>query len=165
MRDKEMLAVCYELANQSPCAKMKFGSVVVKDGEIVGRGFNHSPNPDCDDCEHLCAGGIRVGVASGTRLELCHAAHAEQWALLEAGNLAQGATVYVAGFSPDGKAASKDPSLPLGHPKRGFYCTFCIRLIWAGGCAGIVCDSVNGPFHQSLAGAWATSFGVAEAGK
>ncbi len=158
------LVRCYELAKNSPCFKAKFGSVIVKDGVIVGEGWNHSPNPECQDCEHQCAGGIRLGVASGTRVELCHAGHAEGWAIIDAGKLARGGVIYVAGTDTKGNRFLQDRTLPIGNPKAGFYCTLCIRHIWMAGLTGVWVDTVIGPAYQTLAEAWATSYGVAAAG-
>jgi hypothetical protein len=158
------IAHCYELAKESPCFKAKFGSVVVNDGWIVGEGWNHSPNPDCQDCEHQCAGGIRLGVPSGTRVELCHAGHAEGWAITKAGNRAKGGIIYVAGTDVAGNKFLKDHDLPLGNPRAGFYCTLCIRHIWMAGITGIWVDTANGPVYESLQDAWKTSFAVAATG-
>jgi dCMP deaminase len=155
---------CYQLAKNSPCVKAKFGAVILREHEIVGEGWNHSPNPAFQDCEHQCAGGIRLGIASGTRVELCHAGHAEGWAIAAAGREAQGGLIYVAGTDKDGNKLLKDPSLPLGNPRRGFYCTLCIRHIWMAGLRGIWVNSVNGPLFQTLDEAWETSYSVAVAG-
>jgi len=164
LNHEALIARCYVLSAQSPCFKAKFGSVILNGGEIVGEGFNHSPNPACQDCEHQCAGGIRQGIASGTRVELCHAGHAEGWAIINAGRRANGGVIYVAGTDTAGNKFLKDKSLPLGNPRRGFYCTLCIRHIWMAGITGIYVDSVQGITMETLEEAWATSYGVAAAG-
>ena len=169
--------MCYDIARGSTCSKARFGSVIVSntwllDGTIasppreviVGRGTNHSPNPACEDCASLCAGKLRLGVKSGTRIELCYAVHAEQWALLEAGPKANGAVIFVTGF--DGKwekNLKKDPTLPEGHPNRGFYCSMCARLMWAAGIKHVVCDSVLGsPVIYTVEDVWNSSYIVAD---
>lgn len=159
-----LLARCYGLAKNSPCVKAKYGAVIFNDGLVVAEGWNHSPNPACQDCEHQCAGGIRAGVPSGTRVELCHAGHAEGWAITAAGGFAKGGIIYVAGFDAAGNKHLKDHSLPLGHPRAGFYCTLCIRHIWMAGLTGIGMDTVNGPEIETLEQAWASSYAVAGAG-
>src|SRR5271157_1409150 len=152
---QKYIDLCYEIARDSTCSKARYGSVIVAQDFasssspnrefIVGKGTNHSPNPACEDCASLCAGKLRLGVKSGTRIELCYAVHAEQWALLEAGPLAKKATIFVTGFdSKWEKNLKKDPTLPEGHPNRGFYCSMCARLMWAAGIKHIVCDSVLG---------------------
>ena len=83
---EQHLRRCYELAQMSTCSKAKFGSVVVdSDGVIASEGYNFIPNSSCDDCRNLCAGGIRQGVKSGTRAELCYTAwRPSGWLLLYA---------------------------------------------------------------------------------
>ena len=160
MTNQEILSICYDLARLSTCVKAKFGSVVVSDGEIVGHGWNGSPNSLYTDCQTLCVGGIRKGIPSGTCLEKCYATHAEQWAILEAGNRSKGAVVYVAGFV-SGDKSLKDISFPIGNIRRGFYCSFCSRIMWAAGIVKVVCDSIDGPLTQTIQEAWDTSFAVA----
>lgn len=128
------------------------------------RGLESLPNPECQDCEHQCAGGIRKGVASGTRVELCHAGHAEGWAITDAGHHARGATIYVAGTNTAGEKFLQDRTLPIGNPKAGFYCTLCVRHIWMAGIVGVWVDTIVGPAYQTLPEAWETSYGVAMAG-
>ena len=161
------LTRCYDLACFSSCVKAKRGSIVLQPqilGEaIVGSGVNRSPNPAFADCATLCAGKLRAGIKSGTRIELCYAIHAEQAALLEAGTLARGGTLVVAGYNTDGSKALKDPELPLGHPMRGFYCSMCARIIWAAGIDYVVCDTVWGvPIVYSIEDVWASSYAVAD---
>jgi len=162
--NRSLLERCYELAAHSPCVKAKYGSLIWHPGlgRIVGEGWNHPPNPACLDCGTLCAGGIRNGVASGTRLELCHSVHAEQAAIIDAGRDARGGFIYVAGFDREGNRFLRDRSLPLGNPRAGFYCTLCIRCIWEAGIAGIMVDSVDGHSYETLEEAWRTSYAVAQ---
>jgi dCMP deaminase len=152
------LDTCCEYARMSPCAKARVGALVVSAGQVVGTGYNHSPNPACNDCATMCAGGIRKGIPSGTRLELCFAVHAEQWAIHEAGPLAKGGTLYVASFDQEWKRRLKDPSLPLGHPMRGFYCSLCARAIWMAGIELVITDSINGIIEHTPEDIWKASF-------
>lgn len=82
-----------ELAKQSTCYKSKRGAVLVKDGTIIGRGWNRPPEgyPDREDyCSAICR---------------TYTNHAEQVALLDAlkgGNDVTGATMYH-GKIKDGK--------------------------------------------------------------
>lgn len=160
-RDRACLDACYRLALSSPCVKARVGALVVADNTVLGYGYNHSPNPGCDDCASLCAGGIRAGIKSGTRLELCHAVHAEQWAIHGAGPAAKGATLYVASFDAEWNKRLKDASLPLGHILHGFYCSMCARACWMAGIARVVTDGVDGIVEFTLEDIWKTSYGVA----
>src|SRR5271166_912463 len=170
---QKYIDMCYEIARDSTCSKARYGAVIValdfasssspNREFIVGKGTNHSPNPACEDCAALCAGGIRAGIKSGTRLELCYAVHAEQWALLQAGPLAKNGTMFVAGLDANWeKMLRKDPSLPPGHPNAGFYCSMCARLMWAAGVKYIVRDTVwDIPIVYSMEEAWASAYAVA----
>jgi deoxycytidylate deaminase len=165
--DRVYLDQCYALAKNSTCVKAKVGAQVRgpygdMSDHLLGQGFNQSPNPEFADCGKLCAGGIRCGIKSGTRAELCYAVHAEQYALLQAGSLAKGATIYVASYDDKGEKRLKNAELPLGHPMHGFYCSVCARLIWAAGIARVVTDGVKGPVVLSLNDIWKTSYGVAD---
>lgn len=160
-QDRAYLDACYEHARATTCAKARVGALVVSAGEVVGTGCNRSPNPAFLDCASLCAGGIRKGVKSGTRAELCYAVHAEQWAIHEAGTLAKDATLYVASFDADWNKRLKDSSLPLGHPMRGFYCSVCARACWMAGIGRVVTDGVGGIVEFTPEEIWRTSYGVA----
>ena len=156
----EHAKTCYQLADLSPCVKAKYGCVIVDpEGIIVGRGWNRSPNPSFSDCKNLCAGGIRKGVASGTCIEACYAVHAEQWALLQAGDRAKGATLFVTGYGSDGERRLDDP-FSENVAMRGFYCSMCARLIWAAGIKEVICDSVNGLITYSLDDIWRDAYAV-----
>jgi deoxycytidylate deaminase len=164
--DRIYLDQCYAIAKRTTCVKAKVGAQVRgpygdMPMHLLGEGWNHSPNPSCDDCANLCSGGIRKGIKSGTRLELCHAVHAEQWAIHQAGIHAKGATIYIASTDGEGNKRLKDPSLPLGDPMHGFYCSMCARAIWMAGITRIVCDGINGLVEFTPEDVWKTSYGVA----
>lgn len=164
--DRVYLDQCYSLAQNSSCVKAKVGSQIRGPygdmlDHLLGQGWNQSPNPAFADCATLCAGGIRKGVKSGTCAELCYSVHAEQYALLQAGGTAKGATLYVASYHENGEKRLKDSTLPLGHPMHGFYCSVCARLIMAAGIKTIVTDGVSGIVYFTPEEIWQTSFGVA----
>lgn len=141
---------CWELASNSDCKKMKFGSVIVIEGNIIGRGYNHVAHPSLND---LCNPCIRQGVLSGTRAELCTAIHAEQAAIIDAHkntrNLSE-ATLYVAGINSDGSRFVKDSPF--------FYCTVCVRLIAGEEIDRIVVPTVDGDAALFLPEALKTAF-------
>ena len=113
---------CLELADKSSCKKRKYGSVVVKNGEIVGEGFNHPASKEIEKI--LCNPCIRIDINSGTELEKCADVHAEQAAIIDAYkhvNDLSGTVLYVTGRSPDGELIKKS--------EKGFYCSFCSRIM------------------------------------
>lgn len=145
------------VALKSPCPKAKFGTLIInRHDRIIAEGYNGSPAWPGDKCAKHC---LRVGVASGTQLELCYALHSEQWAILKA--LQEGfdlvnTWMVVAGYGSDGEEWVKEtPS---------FYCTFCSRWIMATGIHGCLVDTVDGPQYLGRDRIWETSYQTARGG-
>lgn len=149
--DEDYFEKCWELADKSPCSKMKFGSVIVKKGEIIGSGFNH-PAHSC--IEELCDPCIRSGVKSSMLLERCTAVHAEQAAIINAftngySDLSD-AVLYVAGKFPDGRKLIKT--------KPGLYCSFCSRIIAESGIKEVMVPTVDGAASMTIEEVLKTSY-------
>ena len=98
-----------ELANaasrRATCDRGRSGCVIVKDKQLLVTGYVGSPSglPHCDEVGHLFRQTIdeclrrKLGIESGTRAEVCYAAHAEQNAICQAarrGIALDGATLY-----------------------------------------------------------------------
>ena len=83
----------------SSCYKpnRQVGAVIVRDKRILTTGYNGAPQaiPSCKErCECIRE---NLGIASGTRQEMCYAVHAEQNAIVQAAKLGlslEGATIY-----------------------------------------------------------------------
>ncbi len=100
-------------AEKSTCKSSHRGSVIVRDGKIVGRGYNKPTVKEyCDSC-------LRENIEGMQRVELCRAIHAEQMALLNCKKEDRmGSTLYHVRVK-DGKITpSKEP-----------VCTVCSRMI------------------------------------
>ncbi len=141
---------CWELAQNSDCKKMNFGSVIVLDDKIIGEGYNHVPHSSRKDS---CC--LREGVQSGTRSEVCNAVHAEQAAMINSHHNGyldlSGAVLYVAGIFPDGKKLIKS--------EPGLYCSTCARLIAEEGINEIVVPTKKiGEAELSLVDVLRTSY-------
>lgn len=86
------LKIAEDVARRSTCLHRKVGAVLVRDGRILTTGYNGAPRgePHCD-----VAGCTKP--EHGKHMELCHAVHAEQNAIIQAavhGVSIQGATLY-----------------------------------------------------------------------
>ena len=95
--DRVYMDMAYEQANKSTCLRAKVGAVLVKDGLVVGQGYNNVTGgiKDCTD-----VGCIRdiMKIPSGQRREVCRAICAEQLAISEAarnGVSLDGSTAYI----------------------------------------------------------------------
>lgn len=83
-------ASCYQ-------EERKVGAVIVKDKRVMTTGYNGAPAGMKTCKERGECLRRRLGIASGTRAEVCYAAHAEQNAILQAAKLGvniDGATLY-----------------------------------------------------------------------
>lgn len=108
IKDSTYLEMCNSIATNSKCLSRKIGTILVKDGVIIGTGYNGPPRgmPHCGsrwvrdeeyfneakkhdtwgDTVHLSTTCPRqiLGFKSGEGLEWCVAGHAERNALINA---------------------------------------------------------------------------------
>lgn len=117
------MELCVEEAINSRCKKAKRGTMIVKDGEIMGRGYNEPTIPE------LCC--LRDNIRDDSHVELCTGVHAEQNAILNAmasGKSLIGSRMYHEKVK-DGKVT------PVGDIPS---CTVCSRLVYKTGIAEFV---------------------------
>lgn len=81
--DEYFMEIAHVVAKRSTCTRRQIGAIVVKDKRILTTGYNGAPSglPHCVDLECL---RDELGIASGTRHEICRALHAEQNAIMQA---------------------------------------------------------------------------------
>lgn len=97
-KDQYYCNIATEVATRSTCLRRKYGAVIVKDDRIVSTGYNGAPRGR-KNCNELgeCKREI-LNIPSGERYELCRAVHAEQNAIIQAGqDRCQNATMYIWG--------------------------------------------------------------------
>jgi dCMP deaminase len=94
--DEYFLKIASVVAERSTCRRHHMGAVAVRDKHILATGYNGAP-AGAKDCLELGCLRDELGIASGTRQEICRAIHAEQNVIVQAGlhgvSLA-GSTVY-----------------------------------------------------------------------
>jgi dCMP deaminase len=94
--DEYFLKIASVVAERSTCRRHHIGAVAVKGKHILSTGYNGAPSGH-KDCLELGCLRDEMGIASGTRHEICRAIHAEQNAIIQAslnGVSIEGATVY-----------------------------------------------------------------------
>ena len=95
--DRVYMDMAYVQANKSTCLRAKVGAVLVKDGLVVGQGYNNVTGGVKDCTEVGCIRDI-MHIPSGERREVCRAICAEQLAISEAarnGVSLDGSTAYI----------------------------------------------------------------------
>ena len=97
--DARFMELADTISGWASCYKpdRKIGAVIVKNKRIVTTGYNGAPAGIKTCVERGECLRQKLGIASGTRAELCYAVHAEQNAIIQAARLGSsidGATLY-----------------------------------------------------------------------
>lgn len=97
--DQRFIDLAHTVAGWSSCYQdnRKVGAVIVHDKRIITTGYNGAPAGITSCMEKGECLRKKLGIASGTKHELCYAVHAEQNAIVQAAKLGisiQGATLY-----------------------------------------------------------------------
>lgn len=94
--DEYFLKVASVVAERSTCQRHHVGAVAVRDKHILATGYNGAPS-GLKDCLELGCLRDEMGIASGTRQEICRGIHAEQNVIIQAalhGVSLDGSTIY-----------------------------------------------------------------------
>ncbi len=94
--DEYFLKVASVVAERSTCRRHHVGAVAVRDKHMLATGYNGAPS-GLKDCLELGCLRDELGIASGTRHEICRGIHAEQNVIVQAslhGVSLEGSTVY-----------------------------------------------------------------------
>ncbi len=97
--DERFMQLAHTIGGWSSCFQdnRKIGAVIVRNKRILTTGYNGAPAGIKSCVEKGECKRRRLGIASGTRHELCYAIHAEQNAIIQAAKLGlaiDGATLY-----------------------------------------------------------------------
>ncbi|MEK6938377.1 MAG: deaminase [Nanoarchaeota archaeon] len=114
----EYLKVAAEIALNSGCERSRCGSVIVKDNEIIGRGFNSPPGNK--ESQRKCSCSKDSYHKKVTDKTCC--VHAEQRAIMDAlrknGDKIVGSRLYFVRLDEEGEPSRS------GQP----YCTICSKM-------------------------------------
>ena len=97
--DKRFMQMAHLVSSWSSCYApgREIGAVIVKDKRVMTTGYNGAPQGMKTCREKGECMRRKLGIASGTRAEVCFAIHAEQNAIIQAAKLGisiDGATLY-----------------------------------------------------------------------
>jgi len=122
-------------AQHATCERSKCGSVIVRDGAVVGRGHNSPPGGW--ESQRRCSADKALYDRKVTDKTCC--VHAEECAIMDAlrtnPDLVVGSTLYFARLDEAGNLA------PSGTP----YCTLCSKLALDVGITFFVLQHADGP--------------------
>lgn len=95
--DKRFMHLTEEVAGWSSCIRRRVGAVIVREKRVMTTGYNGAPAGIKSCVERGECLREKMNIPSGTRAELCFAAHAEQNAIIQAARYGiniNGATLY-----------------------------------------------------------------------
>jgi len=97
--DEYFMKLAWLVAERSTCQRHHVGAVIVRDKRILTTGYNGAAS-NTKDCLELGCLRNELNIPSGTRHEICRAIHAEQNAIIQAGqDRCQNATMYIYGHN------------------------------------------------------------------
>ncbi len=95
-KDEYFIKIAATVAERSTCLRHHVGAVIIKDGIILSTGYNGAVK-GANSCLELGCLRNELNIPSGTRHEICRAAHAEQNAISQAayhGSSIQNSIIY-----------------------------------------------------------------------
>lgn len=96
--DEYFAKIIEDVALRSTCTRHQFGAVIVSEKkEIISTGYN-GPVRGAPHCDTIGCVKDENNIESGMGHGICPAVHAEQNALIQAGKLSIGSTLYINGF-------------------------------------------------------------------
>ncbi len=132
------LDIAQAVAERGTCLRRKFGSIIVKNDEIISTGYAGAPRgrKNCSDLKQ-CA-REKLNIPRGERYELCRSVHAEANAIISAARSEMiGSTMYIACIKPEnGELVSGTNS-----------CAMCKRLIINAGVSKLVVRDTQDDFR------------------
>lgn len=133
-KEKYYLEIAKQVAQRSTCKRRKFGSVIVKNDQIVATGYVGAPRKTKDCFERDECLREKLNIPHGQHYELCRSVHSEMNAIINAarsGVSILGGDIYI--WGADEK----------GNPIDTFPCFLCKKIIINAGLKKVICSQKN----------------------
>ena len=137
-KDIYYLNIAKEVAQRSTCFRAKYGSIIIKDDQIISAGYVGAPRGTKDCLERGYCLRDELKIPHGTQYEICRSVHSEMNALLNAaraGVSLLGGSMY--SYAENGKTGERVDIVP---------CYLCKKMIINAGLDRIVCSMKDGSF-------------------
>ncbi|MBN2052447.1 hypothetical protein JW756_03005 [Candidatus Woesearchaeota archaeon] len=83
-KEQYYLNIAEEVSRRCTCLSIQFGSIIVRDDQIVATGYVGAPRKTMDCLKRGFCLRRKLGIPSGQRYELCRSVHAEMNAIINA---------------------------------------------------------------------------------
>lgn len=132
------LDIAQAVAERGTCIRRKFGSIIVKNDEIISTGYAGAPRGRKNCSDLMSCLREKLNIPRGERYELCRSVHAEANAIISASRSEMiGATLYIACIDPFSGELLPDTNS----------CAMCKRLIINAGIAKVVVRDTKDNFR------------------
>ncbi len=139
------LDIAESVAERGTCLRNNYGSVIVKNDEIISTGYTGAPRgrKNCLDLGYCTRQNAKM--PSGMGYEICRSVHSEQNAIISASRRDMiGGTLYLTGVNKRNGEYVKD-----NKP-----CTFCKRMIINAGIEKVVMRDTKTDYRVELVKDW-----------
>lgn len=136
-KDRYYLDIAKSVCKRGTCTKVKIGSIITRDDQIVSTGYVGAPRGTKSSHEHGFCLRKKLNIPSGQRYEMCRSVHAEQNAIINAarsGTSLLGGDIYIYGELFDDKSSLID----------AFPCFICKKMIINCGLKRCICSLKDG---------------------
>ena len=137
-KEQYYINIAQQVAQRSTCFRIKFGSVIVKDDQIIATGYVGAPRKTKDCFERGNCLRDEMNIPHGERYELCRSVHSEQNAIINAaraGVSLLGGNMYLHGEDLKGNIIDAFP------------CFICKKMIINCGIDKVICSRKDKDFE------------------
>lgn len=136
-KDNYYLDIAESVLERGTCLRRNFGSIIVKNDEILSTGYVGAPRGRKNCCDLNYCTREKLNVPRGERYELCRSVHAEQNAIISAErNKMIDSTLYLVGKEYNSKK----------YVENARPCALCKRMIINAGISRIVIRNSKSKF-------------------
>jgi len=147
-KEEYYLNIAQEVSKRTTCMSVQFGSLIVKDDQIISTGYVGAPRNTKDCLERGNCLRRKLQIPSGQRYELCRSVHAEMNAIINAaraGVSLLGGDLYLFGkriYNGENKLLNMIP------------CFICKKLIINAGIKKVIANTETGGLRTFVVDDW-----------
>ncbi len=144
-KDEYYLNIAREVSKRSTCLRIKPGSIIVRDDQIIATGYAGAPRKTKDCLERGFCLRDQLKIPHGQRYELCRSCHSEMNSIINA------ARAGVSLLNGDIFIYAENSA---GETIDGFPCFICKKMIINAGLNRVVCSAKDGGYRAFLVADW-----------
>lgn len=145
-KDQYYLNIAKEVAQRGTCFRLKAGTIIVRDDQIISAGYVGAPRKTKDCFERGYCLRDELKIPHGSKYEICRSVHHEMNAIINAarsGVSLLGGIMYL--YGENGKTGERIDTLP---------CYICKKMIINAGINRVVCSKQDGTLQIFYVDDW-----------